>query len=243
MPTLCWIAPLIPMREVELRLDDLPGLADLLAVRDPARVDRGTRRADGAAEGRGQLAHELEAFGPAHAAAAGDDDLGLLDRGGGGLGDDPLHDRGGRPVRSARRLDRLHRAGRPRRLGGHDVRSDGDDAAPRRQGTPRGELAAEHAVLGLRAAVGPGHGRGVGEDAEPGQGGQHARDVAALGPGADEDDLRLVLVDEGGEPPRDDRPGGMVRGRGLRDRQHPRQVARPARRGRGLRRRPRSRPL
>src|SRR4051794_5378836 len=36
--------------EVELRLDDLAGLPDLLAVRDPARVDGGTRRTDDAAE-------------------------------------------------------------------------------------------------------------------------------------------------------------------------------------------------
>ena len=51
----------MPKREVQLRLDDLAGLADLLAVRDPARVDGRARRADGAAERRGELLDELEA--------------------------------------------------------------------------------------------------------------------------------------------------------------------------------------
>ena len=41
-----------PEREVERRLHDLAGLADLLGVRDPARVDRGPGRPDRAAERR-----------------------------------------------------------------------------------------------------------------------------------------------------------------------------------------------
>ena len=63
-----------PEREVELRLDDLAGLADLLGVRDPARIDRRTRRADRAAERRGELADEREPVRAADAAAARDDD-------------------------------------------------------------------------------------------------------------------------------------------------------------------------
>ena len=60
-----------PEREVELRLHDLAGLADLLGVRDPAGVDRRARRTDRAAERLGELLDELEALRPADAAAAG----------------------------------------------------------------------------------------------------------------------------------------------------------------------------
>ena len=80
-------------REVELRLDDLAGLADLLAVRDPARVDRGSRRAHGAAQGRGELLDEPEPVGAADAAATGHDDPGVIDRRGGALGLDAVDDR------------------------------------------------------------------------------------------------------------------------------------------------------
>ena len=68
-----------PERQVELGLDDLARLADLLAVRDPARVDRRPCRADGAAERVGDVADDSEAVRPADAAASGDDDPGLLD--------------------------------------------------------------------------------------------------------------------------------------------------------------------
>ena len=44
-----------PEGEVERGLHDLAGLADLLGVRDPARVDGRPRRADGAAERLGEL--------------------------------------------------------------------------------------------------------------------------------------------------------------------------------------------
>ena len=83
-----------PEREVELRLDDLAGLADLLGVRDPARVDGRPRRPDRATERLRELLDELEAVRAPDAAAARDDDPRLLDRGGGaGLLDavDDLH--------------------------------------------------------------------------------------------------------------------------------------------------------
>ena len=116
-------------REVELRLDDLAGLADLLGVRDPARVDGRARRADRAAERLRELLDELEAVRAADAAAARDDDPGLLDR------------ERRRPASSTRStiLTCGQRqlavgaspvstvAGGRRRLGGHDVRADRDD--------------------------------------------------------------------------------------------------------------------
>src|SRR3954449_2157661 len=42
-------------REIELRRDRLPGLADLRRVRVPAGVDHGTRRSNGAAESAREL--------------------------------------------------------------------------------------------------------------------------------------------------------------------------------------------
>src|SRR3954469_1178003 len=50
-----------PEREVQLGLDDLPGLADLLAIRDPAGIDCRTRRPDRSAERVCDLPHEREA--------------------------------------------------------------------------------------------------------------------------------------------------------------------------------------
>ncbi len=67
-------------RDVELRRDDLAGLADLRRVRVPAGVDDGARRADRAAERARELLGEREVLGRAEAAAAGDDHVGVLDR-------------------------------------------------------------------------------------------------------------------------------------------------------------------
>ena len=80
-------------REVQRGLHDLAGLADLLAVRDPARVDGRAGRPDRAAERLGELLDDAEAVRPADAAAAGDDDPGLLDRRRGRCRDDLLDDR------------------------------------------------------------------------------------------------------------------------------------------------------
>src|ERR1051325_2790954 len=63
--------------EIELRRDRAARLADLEAMRTPARVDGGARRADGRTD---HLAHVLQdhvVLGALHAAAARDDDLGL----------------------------------------------------------------------------------------------------------------------------------------------------------------------
>ena len=106
-----------PEREVELGLDDLAGLADLLAVRDPAGIDRRAGRPDRATELLRDLLDDPETVRAADTATAGHDDLGLLDRGlGAGLAD-PLHhaDRGQR--RGALRwpgLDRPRGIGRRR---------------------------------------------------------------------------------------------------------------------------------
>ena len=68
-------------RDVELRRDRLARLADLRRVRVPAGIDDRARRRDRAAERGCELLGELEALGRAEAAAAGDDHLGVLDRG------------------------------------------------------------------------------------------------------------------------------------------------------------------
>ena len=87
-------------REVQLGLDDLAGLADLLAVRDPARIHGGPGRTDRATERLGELLDDPEAIRAADAATAGDDDPGLLDRRGGAGLADPIDDadRGQGPV-------------------------------------------------------------------------------------------------------------------------------------------------
>src|SRR4051812_20847033 len=66
-------------REVQLRRDRLAGLADLARVGEPARVDHGARGGDGAAHRLRELLEHLEALGLAEAAAAGDQDAGVLD--------------------------------------------------------------------------------------------------------------------------------------------------------------------
>src|SRR3954464_15315870 len=65
--------------QVELRRDRLAGLADLPGVREPARVHHGARGGHRAAHGTGELLEHLEALGLAEAAAAGDQDVGVLD--------------------------------------------------------------------------------------------------------------------------------------------------------------------
>src|SRR4051794_30701118 len=67
-------------RDVELRRNDLARLSDLRAVRVPARVDDGASRADRTAERTRELLGEREVLGRAEPAAAGDDDVCVLDR-------------------------------------------------------------------------------------------------------------------------------------------------------------------
>src|ERR687895_1192350 len=71
--------PRDPGRQVELRRDRLAGLADLGRVRVPAGVHHRAGGGHCAAERVGQLLGELEALGLAESAAAGDQDLGVLD--------------------------------------------------------------------------------------------------------------------------------------------------------------------
>jgi hypothetical protein len=65
-------------RDVQLRRDDLAGLADLHVVGHVAGIHRGARGADGGAELVGQLVDDLEVLGRADAAAAGDHARGAL---------------------------------------------------------------------------------------------------------------------------------------------------------------------
>src|SRR4051812_8949864 len=68
-----------PGREVQLRRDGLARLADLGGVRIPAGVDDRAGRRDRAAERARERLERLEAVGVAKAAAAGDEDVGVLD--------------------------------------------------------------------------------------------------------------------------------------------------------------------
>src|ERR671922_1982176 len=61
-------------RDVELRCDDLAGLADLVIVGDKTGIDGGTRRADGGAKLVGDLLQQVEIVAGLHAAPARDDD-------------------------------------------------------------------------------------------------------------------------------------------------------------------------
>src|SRR6476619_4082131 len=66
-------------REVQLRRDGLARLADLRRVGVPAGVDHRAGGRDGTAERARELLAELEALGLAQAAAARDQDVGVLD--------------------------------------------------------------------------------------------------------------------------------------------------------------------
>src|SRR5215218_3194076 len=65
--------------EVELRRHRLAGLADLGGVRVPAGIDHRAGRRHGPAHHARELLERLEALGLAEAAAAGDEDVGVLD--------------------------------------------------------------------------------------------------------------------------------------------------------------------
>src|SRR5829696_5927477 len=65
--------------QVELGRHRLAGLADLRGVGVPAGIDDRARGGEGAAERAGELLERLEALGLAEPAAAGDEDLGVLD--------------------------------------------------------------------------------------------------------------------------------------------------------------------
>src|SRR4051794_14787324 len=72
--------PADPERDIELRRDDLAGLADLRAVRVPAGVDDRACRADRAPERLRELFGEREVVGRAETPPARDDDVRVLDR-------------------------------------------------------------------------------------------------------------------------------------------------------------------
>ena len=110
--------------DVEIRRDDLAGLADLQVVRGIAGIDRGARGADGGIEllreGHQQRVEFLLA---AESAATGDDDLGRAELGAIGLlrlfGDDARQRGSPKPARDD--LDAVER----RRREGRGA--DGDD--------------------------------------------------------------------------------------------------------------------
>src|SRR5690606_32817759 len=62
--------------DVQLRSNDLAGLTDLHVVRHEAGVVGGTGSTDGSAQLVGQRVEDLEVVAVAHAATAGNDDLG-----------------------------------------------------------------------------------------------------------------------------------------------------------------------
>ena len=180
----------MPEREVQLGLDDLAGLADLLAVRDPARIDGGTGRADGATERRGQLLDDAEAVRAADAAAAGHDDPGLLDRRGcapASLIRSDDRTAGSATVavgRVAARLLPVASAGAAVVTFGRTVtiprpvaEAGGRDRACRRTRSSRP----------IGPSVGPVDRRRVDQHAQPGQRRDGAGQIAAVGARADED--------------------------------------------------------
>src|SRR5581483_6877586 len=116
--------------DVELRRDGLARLADLGRVRIPAGVDDRTGRPDRAAERLRELLRERELLRAAEAAAAGDDDLGVLDRGAGRLLELLADDLRGR--RMSRQLCR-HRLDLRRAAAGRDrvERAGAEEREPR----------------------------------------------------------------------------------------------------------------
>ena len=65
--------------DVQIGRDGLAGLTDLMRVRNPARIDSGTARADGGAQRLRQFDDRREAFRSAHAASAGHDDARIVE--------------------------------------------------------------------------------------------------------------------------------------------------------------------
>src|SRR4051794_7756662 len=114
-------------REIQLRLHDLAGLPDLLAVRNPAGVDGGPCRTDDATELRRELLDELESLGATDAAATGDDDLRLLDRGRLAGLRDAVDDLDLRKLEVAGGSGGFDRTGLGGRLRGDGVRADRHD--------------------------------------------------------------------------------------------------------------------
>ncbi|GAB1461602.1 hypothetical protein MASR2M50_33770 [Thauera sp.] len=97
-------------RDVELRRDDLAGLADLVVVGHVAGVDRGARGAQRGAELVGERLEELVVVvAAAQATTARDDDLGSAELGALALDDLAADQRGDAQV--GRRGDRLDRRG------------------------------------------------------------------------------------------------------------------------------------
>src|SRR5579862_4449639 len=214
-------------RQVEARLHDLARLADLLGVRDPAGVDRGSRGPDGPAEKAGDLLDELEPLLAAGTAPARDDDPGIVDGHRRALRFEAIDDRCRRQRRGARRRPPLDPAGLLRGLRVHGIRADRDDPDPGAVDEPRDrdELAAEHAHLdGL--AIAPGHGRRVDERGAVEERQQAAGDVAAIWPGAGQDEGRSGRVDDRRRPLGRELAPGMVGGGRLGDRDHGGQIGR-----------------
>src|SRR5207253_5891871 len=75
-----------PARDVEVRRDPGPGLADLVAVRPPAEAGHSPRAANRAAEQAGELLQGGEALGASHTSAPADDDARLRERDFSGIG-------------------------------------------------------------------------------------------------------------------------------------------------------------
>ncbi len=74
MPTTCWMAPLMPKREIEFGRDGLAGAADLAVHGEPAFVADGARGADFAAHQFREFFGERNIFRGFDAAAYGDQD-------------------------------------------------------------------------------------------------------------------------------------------------------------------------
>ncbi len=79
-PARCWVAPLIPVDQVEVRRDPGPGLSDLLGVGAPPQAGHRARHAHRRAEELGELVERGEVLRAAHAASAADHDARVGER-------------------------------------------------------------------------------------------------------------------------------------------------------------------
>ena len=195
-------------RDVEARPDRGAGLADLVRAVDHARVDRGARGADLAAEQVGQVAQEGELLGAADAGAAGDDDRGVLELDG-GLAHLAAEDLQGEVAGLERRASifsttplRLASAAGLRMTPSRTVAICGrvlrvDDRGDQVAAEGRPDLV-EQVLVGLvfllDVVVADLQVGAVGGEAAAQGAGDPRREVAAVGRAADQEDLRLAAL-------------------------------------------------
>src|SRR5690606_31052234 len=183
--------------DVQLRRNDLAGLADLHVVGYEAGVHRGTRGTDTGAQLVGQFVQHLEVVAVLHAAATGDHDLGTGQFGTVGLGQLLADEGGGAGVVGG--ADGFNGGTAP--FGGDGVEAGGahGDDLDRRVGLDGGD-----GVTGIDRAlegVGAFHGDDLGDLVDIQQGSDARQVVRAVGAGRGQDGAVAVadLGDQQGD--------------------------------------------